>query len=298
MGVRFAGDCQPYLTLVASRSRPRRSAAHVVTAAVGIVLAIAVPALLAPFAVPAHGALPDRPPEPVGFDSATVQRGAGLAAVGDCASCHTAAFGAPYAGGVALRTPFGTIHGTNITPDPDTGIGRWSEAAFVRAMREGVDREGKQLYPAFPYDHFTHASDDDLHALYAFVMTRDPVHAPNVANALRFPFGFRPLIAGWKLLFLKRGPEPVVDPIQSATWNRGAYLVRSLGHCGACHTPRNALGAEERSREFAGGVAEGWYAPALDEHSPSPLPWSVDELAEYLRTGIAGDHAIAGGPMQ
>ena len=298
MGARFATDRHSSLTVVASRSRPRLSAAHVLPAAAGIVLAVAARVILAALALPAHGALPDRPPEPVRFDAGTVQRGAGLAAVGDCASCHTAAFGAPYAGGVALKTPFGTIHGTNITPDPDTGIGRWSEAAFVRAMRDGVDRQGRQLYPAFPYDHFTYASDRDLHALYAFVMTREPVHAPNLANTLRFPFGFRPLIAGWKLLFLKRGPEPVVDPMQSAAWNRGAYLVRSLGHCGACHTPRNALGAEERSKEFAGGVAEGWYAPALDEHSPSPLPWSVDELAEYLRTGIAGEHAIAGGPMQ
>jgi mono/diheme cytochrome c family protein len=265
---------------------------------VGIALAVAAVALVAPLALAAHGALPERPPGLVAFDAATVQRGAALAALGDCASCHTATFGAPYAGGVALATPFGTIHGTNITPEAETGIGRWSEAAFVRAMRDGVDRAGEQLYPAFPYDHFTHASDDDLHALYAFLMTRDPVHAPNVANALRFPFGFRPLIAGWKLLFLERGPEAAAGPMQNEAWNRGAYLVRSLGHCGACHTPRNALGAEQRSREFAGGTAEGWYAPALDEHSPSPLPWSVDELTEYLRTGIAGDHAIAAGPMQ
>lgn len=259
-----------------------------------IVIALAFLVLLA---LAAHPALPERPAGPLEFDAGTVQRGAGLAAVGNCTRCHTAEFGAPYAGGVALAMPFRTIHGTNITPDPETGIGRWSEAAFVRAMRDGIDRAGKQLYPAFPYDHFTRITDGDLHALYAFMMTRDPVHAPNVANALRFPFAFRPIVAGWNLLFLKRGPQPSADA-RGADWNRGAYLVGSLGHCGACHTPRNALGAEQRGQDLAGGVAEGWYAPALDEQSPSPLPWTADELSAYLRAGIAGDDATAGGPMQ
>jgi len=201
-----------------------------------IVIALAFLVLLA---LAAHPALPERPAGPLEFDAGTVQRGAGLAAVGNCTRCHTAEFGAPYAGGVALAMPFRTIHGTNITPDPETGIGRWSEAAFVRAMRDGIDRAGKQLYPAFPYDHFTRITDGDLHALYAFMMTRDPVHAPNVANALRFPFAFRPIVAGWNLLFLKRGPQPSADA-RGADWNRGAYP----------------------------------------------------------RTGSAGDHATAGGPMQ
>jgi mono/diheme cytochrome c family protein len=231
------------------------------------------------------------------FDPPTVERGARLAAIGDCASCHTTREGQPYAGGVPLQTPFGTIHGTNITPDRDTGIGAWSEEAFARAMREGVARDGHLLYPAFPYDHFTHTTDDDLHALYAFLMTRDPVHALNRQNDLRFPFGFRPLVAGWNLFFL-RGGALEADPAQGAEWNRGAYLARSLGHCGACHTPRNALGAERKRRAFAGGEAEGWYVPALNADSPSPLPWTVDRLTTYLRTGIATDHAIAGGPMQ
>jgi mono/diheme cytochrome c family protein len=270
----------------------------VATTIVGTVVGLAALALVALLALAAHRTLPERPAGPLGFDAATVRRGAALAAVGNCASCHTASFGAPYAGGVAFATPFGTIHGTNITPDIETGIGRWTETAFVRAMREGVDREGKQLYPAFPYDHFTRTNDDDLHALYAFVMTRDAVRAANVPNTLRFPFGFRPLLAGWNLLFLNRGPQAPADRAQGAAWNRGAYLVHSLAHCGSCHTPRNALGAEERGRDFAGGDAEGWYAPALDERSPSPLAWTADELTVYLRTGIAGDHAIAGGPMQ
>jgi mono/diheme cytochrome c family protein len=164
-------------------------------------------------------------------------------------------------------------------------------------MREGVARDGSLLYPAFPYDHFTLAVDQDLHAIYAFLMTRDPVHAPNRANDLRFPFGLRPLVAGWNLLFLRqRGFS--ADPAHGAEWNRGAYLVESLGHCGACHTPRNALGAERRHRAFDGGEAEGWYAPALNGASPSPSAWSVEQLESYLRTGIAQNHAIAGGPMQ
>jgi len=263
-----------------------------VAAAAATVLIVAVV-----FAILAwHREVP-RADAPASVDATTVEHGAQLAAIGNCASCHTVREGRPFAGGVALATPFGTIHGTNITPDRDTGIGAWSEAAFVRAMREGVARDGHLLYPAFPYDHFTHSADADLHALYAFLMTRDPVHAVNPPNDLRFPFSLRPLVAGWNLLFL-RGGVVQAEPAQSDEWNRGAYLVESLGHCGACHTPRNALGAERRRHAFAGGAAEGWYVPALNADSPSPLPWTVDQLTAYLRTGLAADHAIAGGPMQ
>ena len=234
---------------------------------------------------------------PTSFDAATVEQGARLAAVGDCSSCHTASNERPYAGGVPLATPFGTIHGTNITPDRETGIGGWPENAFVRAMREGIAHDGTHLYPAFPYDHFTHATDDDLHALYAYLMTRDPVRAPNRPNDLRFPFGIRALVAVWNMLYLRNAAfRP--EPSRSAEWNRGAYLVQSLGHCGSCHSPRNALGAEKTGAELAGGEAQGWYAPALNGASPSPLPWTVEHLRAYLRTGIARDHAIAGGPMQ
>ena len=237
------------------------------------------------------------PPAPESFNEADVRRGAQLAAVGNCAGCHTARDGVPYAGGVVLETPFGTVHGTNITPDPDTGIGRWSEAAFRRAMREGVARHGARLYPVFPYTHYTHVSDAELHALYAFVMTRPAVHATAPANDLRFPFGLRPLLAGWSLLHLDRTPlRP--EPRMSAEWNRGAYLVRSLGHCSSCHTPRDELGGEDRRRYLDGGDAEGWHAPALNVRSPSPLPWTPEQLEAYLRSGLAPDHAIAAGPMQ
>jgi mono/diheme cytochrome c family protein len=237
------------------------------------------------------------PPLRTSFDASRIERGARLAALGNCAGCHSTPEGRPYAGGVPLATPFGRIYGSNVTPDAATGIGRWSEAAFVRAMREGVARSGRHLYPAFPYEHFTRAGDGDLQDLYAFLMTRDPVEAPTPPHELRFPFGWRPLLAGWKWLFLDRRPwQP--DPARDAAWNRGAYLVQSLAHCGSCHTPRNLLGAERRGDPFDGGEARGWYAPPLNARSPSPLPWTEAALAGYLRTGLAQDHAIAGGPMQ
>jgi mono/diheme cytochrome c family protein len=230
------------------------------------------------------------------FDSSLVKKGAELAAVGNCIACHTVPGNKAFAGGLALPTPFGTIHSTNVTPDPETGIGRWSEAAFQRAMREGVDREGRHLYPAFPYDHFTHVTDEDNRALYAFLMTREPVKATAPANNLAFPFRFRPLLAAWKLLYLEDGPFQA-DFRQNAEWNRGAYLAEGLGHCGACHTPRNQLGAEDKDRHFAGGEAEGWVAYAIDESSPAPTPWDRPALAFYLRNGWHEMHGVSRGPM-
>jgi mono/diheme cytochrome c family protein len=209
-------------------------------------------------------------PQSQNFSPEMVARGEKIAMLGDCNICHTAPGGRALAGGLALPTPFGTIYSTNITPDADTGIGRWSEDAFRRAMREGVDREGRQLYPAFPYDHFTLATDEDIAALYAYAMTRDPVRAVAPADDLAFPFNIRPLLAGWKLLFLRQGPYRP-DAGQSAAWNRGAYLVEGLAHCGACHAPRNALGAERKRDGFGGGDAEGWNAYALNQASPAPV---------------------------
>ncbi|MDB5880220.1 MAG: hypothetical protein JWP43_98 [Ramlibacter sp.] len=236
------------------------------------------------------------PPLPV-FDRAQIRRGQMLAALGDCSSCHSSRDGPPFAGGVPVPTPFGTVYGTNITPEPQTGIGKWSEAAFRRALRDGVSRDGHLLYPAFPYNHFTHLSDDDIRALYAFVMTRDPVQATAPANRLMFPLQFRPLLAGWNMLYLKKGPIQQ-QGAQSAEWSRGAYLVESVGHCAACHSPRTALGGEKKDAYLDGGDAEGWHATALNEKSPSPVPWTVDSLTTYLRTGIVTEHAMAAGPMQ
>jgi mono/diheme cytochrome c family protein len=236
------------------------------------------------------------PPRP-SFDRAQIRRGQILASLGDCSSCHSPRNGPPFAGGVPVPTPFGTVYGTNITPEPQTGIGKWSEAAFRRALREGVSRDGHLLYPAFPYNHFTHLSDDDIRALYAFVMTRDPVQAKTPANRLMFPLQFRPLMAAWNLLYLHKGPI-AEQASQSAEWNRGAYLVDSVGHCAACHSPHNALGAEKKDAYLDGGEAEGWHATALNAKSPSPAPWTADALTAYLRTGIVPDHAITAGPME
>jgi mono/diheme cytochrome c family protein len=253
-------------------------------------------ALVAAFAVSWQPAWPALADPSATFDPAVVARGEQLAHVGNCAGCHTAQGGRPFAGGRPLETPFGTVFTTNITPDTETGIGRWSRKAFMRALREGVARNGDLLYPAFPYDHFTHASDPDIDALYAFLMTRPAVQARAPANRLKEPFGFRPLIAGWNLLFLHKGPL-VDDPGQSAEWNRGRALAGGLAHCGGCHTPRNELGAERSDHAYDGAWTEGWYAPPLNASSPAVRPWTADALFAYLRTGLSATHAAAAGPM-
>ncbi|MBR0871994.1 molybdopterin-dependent oxidoreductase [Bradyrhizobium tropiciagri] len=230
------------------------------------------------------------------FSAATIARGKELAALGACAVCHTADGGVLNAGGRPLETPFGTIYATNITPDVDTGIGAWSYPAFERAMREGIHRDGRHLYPAFPYTHFAKASDADMQALYAHLMAQTPMRAETPPNALAFPFNLRPLLAGWNALFHQPSTfQP--DPTRSEVWNRGAYLIEGLGHCSACHSPRNALGAERQSAYLAGGLAEGWEAPALTSLSRAPIPWSEDELYAYLRTGESRLHGVAAGPM-
>jgi mono/diheme cytochrome c family protein len=236
------------------------------------------------------------PPRPDSFDPAIVKRGRELAAIGNCNTCHTVRGGGNYAGGLPVPTPFGTIFSSNITPDAETGIGRWPEEAFLRAMRTGVSRDGHHLYPTFPYDHFTNVSDADDRALYAFLMTREPVHASPPANRLPFPLDYRPLIAGWKLLYLRSaGVHP--DATRSADWNRGAYLVEGLAHCGACHTPRNALGAERVHAQFSGGDVDDWHAYALNDTSHAPVRWDADALHAYLRNGWHPDHGTARGPM-
>lgn len=237
------------------------------------------------------------PPKATDFPAEMLTRGAALATIGDCIVCHTADGGVPYAGGRALATPFGTLYSTNITPDPETGIGNWSKEAFKRAMRDGVSRDGRHLYPALPYDHYRQVHDGDLDAIYAFLMTRPPASAPAKANELVFPLGFRPLLAGWKLLFLHQ-EDFTPRPDRDAEWNRGAYLAEGLGHCSGCHSPRNVAGAEKTGSDaYSGGVAEGWVAPALNGSSPAAAPWTTDSLFTYLRTGVDGRHGAAAGPM-
>jgi nicotinate dehydrogenase subunit B len=249
-------------------------------------------------ALPFRAALDSVPrPDASLYSPAAIERGRQLAAIGNCAVCHTAPGGVTFAGGYRLETPFGVITTPNITPDESTGIGNWSYAAFARAMREGVHRDGHHLYPAFPYTSFSRMTASDMEALYAFLMSQAPVEAPRQASEVRFPFNLRPLLAGWNLLF-HRPQTFSPDPTRSAEWNRGAYLVDGIGHCGACHTPRNALGAEMGAAAYlAGGEAQGWTAPALNATFAGPLPWTETDIYQYLRSGFSRNHGPAAGPM-
>jgi nicotinate dehydrogenase subunit B len=233
---------------------------------------------------------PITPPDLSMYTTATLERGRALAAAGNCIDCHTAPGGLPNAGGRAMQTPFGTVHSTNLTPDPVTGIGGWSLAAFTRAMREGLSRDGRHLYPVFPYTAFAHLSDDDITALYAHLMSQPAIKAAAPANQLRFPFDQRPLLALWKGLFHDPAPQPLAD--------RGAYLVKGIGHCAACHSPRNALGAEVSGKGFlAGGSVNGWQAQPLTAANAAPVAWTADEFYRYLRLGHTQHHGSVGGPM-
>src|SRR3954463_7092755 len=236
--------------------------------ATGIALGLAA-TLAAAFAMAWHPEIDKvAPPSTASFDRALVAQGEDLARVGNCAGCHTADTARPLAGGRALETPFGKVFATNITPNPEDGIGAWSREAFVRAMRRGIARNGDHLYPAFPYDHYTRISDRELDALYAWLMTRRPVNGRAPETRLAGIFGFRPVVAGWNLVYLREGPR-ADDPTRSAEWNRGRALFEGLAHCGGCPTPRDRLGAEDRTRAFDGAWSEGWYAPAINAHSPA-----------------------------
>jgi len=236
------------------------------------------------------------PPAPASFDASLVEHGAELAAAGNCRGCHTPPGARAFSGGLPLKSAFGTIYTSNITPDPETGIGRWSEEAFRRAMREGIDRRGEHLYPAFPYDHYTLVTDADDRAIYAYLMTRPAVKNRPPRNELIFPFNVRESIAAWKKLYFHPGPyQP--DPAHDAQWNRGKYLVEGLGHCSGCHSPRNAAQAEKRDRHMDGGEAEGWHAYALNESNAAPDAWTVDAMQAYLARGWTRDHGVSRGPM-
>ena len=196
-------------------------------------------------------------------------------------------------------TPFGTFYTPNITPDPATGIGGWSAGEFVRAVSQGVSPGGHPYYPAFPYPSYSHMTQQDLVDLKAYLDTVEPVANPVPAHALDFPFGFRPLLDGWRLLFLEDGGfQP--DPAQSETWNRGAYIVSGPGHCGECHTPRNALGAPERDRLLAGNRdgPDGKPVPNITPHAEDGIGgWSKSDIAFALQTGILPDGDVLGGAM-
>lgn len=231
------------------------------------------------------------------FPPAMVERGKMLAAAGYCSNCHTSPGAAPFAGNYKMQTQFGSIYSSNITPDADTGIGHWSEAAFARAMRLGVSRDGHHLFPAFPYEHFNKMTDEDINAIYAFIMTSVPaVHQEKKENGIPFPLNIRWLQAGWKLLFADTSQfEPRKD--KSKEWNRGAYLAEGITHCGACHTPRNFLGGEKYDHMYEGAQIDGWIAPSLTSTNKAPLPWRLQDFYAYLATGNALYHGSAAGPM-
>ncbi|TLX77232.1 c-type cytochrome [Pseudomonas nicosulfuronedens] len=240
---------------------------------------------------------PIDPPDPDSFSVESIARGRQLAALGDCAVCHTREGGTPLTGGRAMVTPFGTLYTSNLTPDRETGLGVWSFEAFKRAMREGVSREGDYLYPAFPYTAFTRVDDEDLRDLYAYLMSRPAVEADTPDDRLPFPYDQRQIMAGWNFLFFDKGPfQP--QPQRDAAWNRGAYLVEGLGHCSACHSPRNALGAERTGKHrFAGATVDGWQVPPLNGDSKPAVPWTQATLYDYLRNGYSRYHGAAAGPM-
>ncbi|NKJ46498.1 cytochrome C [Burkholderia sp. SG-MS1] len=227
-----------------------------------------------------------------------VKRGEYLAKAGDCVACHSAPQGRPFAGGLSLATPLGEIISTNITPSKTHGIGNYTLDQFGAALRRGVRADGQHLYPAMPYTSYAQVSDDDVKALYAYFMQGvAPVDTSPPPTALPFPFNVRLSMAAWNLLFLDREPFKA-DPAKSVEWNRGAYLVRGLAHCSTCHTPRNALMAENISASLGGGVVGTWYAPNISSDAVSGIgSWSEEELAAYLRTGHVVDRAQAAGPM-
>ena len=239
---------------------------------------------------PAGAAVTDLP--------ALAARGAYLARAGNCMACHTARGGSPYAGGRSINTPFGAVFSSNITPDPQTGIGRWSASDFWRALHHGQSRDGRLLYPAFPYTNYTEVSRADSDALHAFLMQLPPVVQPASAHTLRWPFNTQAALALWRTLYFRPASyQP--DTQQSAEWNRGAYLVRGLGHCSACHSARNALGANSTPLDLAGGLIpmQNWYAPSLTSALEAGVAdWSQQDIVTLLKTGVSARGSVLG-PM-
>ena len=231
-------------------------------------------------------------------DAAVVARGEYLARAGDCIACHTIPGGTLFAGGRAMPTPFGTLYTTNITPDPETGIGNWTAEQFYGVMHSGRFPDGGLIYPAMPFGSYTKVTRADSDAIFAYLRSVPPVHQPNHPQDLRFPFNNRSLILGWRTLFFTEG-EYQPDPSKSTEWNRGAYLVEGLGHCAMCHTPINALGGNSESQAFEGGLIpmQDWYAPSLTSNKEAGLgEWSIDEIVDLLRTGVSRRGAVYG-PM-
>jgi mono/diheme cytochrome c family protein len=230
--------------------------------------------------------------------SSVVATGEYLARAGDCVACHTAPEGKLFAGGRAMPTPFGTLYTSNITPDPETGIGKWNAEQFYATMHIGRFPDGGLLYPAMPFGSYTKVTRNDSDAIFAYLKTIPPVRIQRRAHDLRFPYNNRSLILGWRTLFFREG-EYKPDPTKSDEWNRGAYLVEGLGHCGMCHTAINALGGSSESQAFEGGLIpmQNWYAPSLTSNKEAGLgDWSIKDISDLLRTGVSNRGAVYG-PM-
>ena len=229
---------------------------------------------------------------------ASAERGAYLVRVGNCMACHTDRGGAAWAGGRAIDTPFGVVYSSNLTPDKATGLGNWSADDFWRALHHGRSRDGRLLYPAFPYPNYTEVTRADADAMYAFLRTVPAVQRENTPHGLRWPYSTQAALAVWRALYFRPG-EYQPDPERSAEWNRGAYLVRGLGHCAACHTARNVLGASSEMMDLSGGLIpmQNWYAPSLaSEREASVAKWSVRDIARLLRDGVSAQGTVLG-PM-
>lgn len=229
-------------------------------------------------------------------DADQVRRGQYLVAAGDCMSCHLREGGEPFAGGLGLKTPFGVIYSSNITPDPQTGIGAWTSEQFYHAMHDGKGVHGENLYPAFPYPWFRRASRADDDAIFAYLKTTPAVNYTPPQNQLPFPLSIRSMVGAWNLLFFD-SHDYRTDPGQSVEWNRGAYLVNGLGHCGGCHTPKNTFGGDKSRQDLYGGDLDNWVAPDLTSNTRTGLGrWNIEDITEFLRTG-RNAHAAAGGAM-
>ncbi|HSW11620.1 MAG TPA: cytochrome c [Solimonas sp.] len=244
-----------------------------------------------------RGAPADDSPSPLGAGQGdAIARGRYLVQMGDCQACHTEQGGAAFAGGRAIPTPFGNFYSPNITPDDDTGIGRWTAQDFRRALHEGRSRDGSLLFPSFPYTNYTRLTRDDTDAMFAYLHSLPPVQAPPREHQLHFPYDQRLLLLAWRALFFRPGVyEPQAQ--QDAEWNRGAYLVQGLGHCSACHEARNALGAVQSKDNPAGGLVLNWYAPVLSAPQEAGVQdWSIEDISALLKTGTA-PRGSAFGPM-
>ena len=263
---------------------------------VGLVLLLALAAVAIALAWPREEFIASTSTADHAATPANIARGAYLARAGDCMACHTARGGVPYAGGRALDTPFGRLVAPNITPEPTTGIGNWTPDDFWRALHNGKSKDGRLLYPAFPYTNYTKVTRPDADALFAYLRSLPPVRQPNAPHSLDFPYNQQVTLAGWRLLYFKPGVQQP-NGARDARWNRGAYLVEGLGHCAACHSTRNRFGATDST--LGGGLIPtiGWYAPSLSSEAEAGLgKWSEAHIVQLLGTGVAPGASVTG-PM-